>query len=97
MKYFYHRNELGALNVNQFMEVIEEADNNQVYVIDDSAQGAAKFALLRGKTPMTALFSNSHFQLTGDEPNTQIFSALTIKVRLPLTVNTLNGQEHRKS
>ncbi|AIX51371.1 hypothetical protein PSNIH1_14615 [Pantoea sp. PSNIH1] len=79
MKYFYHRNESGALNVNQFMEVIEEADNNQVYVIDDSAQGAAQFALLRGKTPMTALFSNSHFQLTGDEPDTQIFFSVDDK------------------
>lgn len=79
MKYFYHHNESGALNVNQFMEVIEEADNNQVYVIDDSAQGAAKFALLRGKTAMTAMFSNSHFQLTGDEPDTQIFFSVDDK------------------
>lgn len=79
MKYFYHRNESGALNVNDFMNVIEESDNNQILVIDDSAQGAAKFALLRGKAPMTALFSNSYFQLSGDEPGTQIFFSVDDK------------------
>lgn len=79
MKYFYHRNESGALNVNDFMNVIEEPDNNQIFVIDDSAQGAAKFALLRGKAPMTALFSNSCFQLSGDEPDTQIFFSVDEK------------------
>lgn len=62
MKYFYHHDAEGSLSVDEFLDVIEAEDRDQVCIIDDAAQGAVQFTIKRGKKD----FTNCCFQLEGD-------------------------------